>query len=221
MATIAKLSSDIFNNVAFSNLTVNKNRGKTVFINIPNLVRGNNIRLPALTSPYGLSTYVDEKAGTVSYSLDLSLTTETEEIFKTLDSKVLDAVAENSEEWLGRKYSREVLEEALYKPIVRKSKKPEYPSTIKIKIYANKDGTLAPKAFDLKKNPIKLEQLRKRQSVNTLVTVPSIWFIDNKFGVSIRLVQAQFDVENDLDRCMFEGDSDNGANDECDFEVDA
>lgn len=214
-----KLSSDIFNNVAFSNLTVNKNRGKTVFINIPNLVRGNNIRMPGLMAPYGLSTYVDEKSGSVSYSLDLSLTPEVEEIFKTLDSKVLDAVAENSEEWLGRKYSREVLEEALYKPIVRKSKKPEYPSTIKLKIYANKDGTLAPKAFDLKKNPIKLEQLRKRQSINTLVSVPSIWFIDNKFGVSVRLIQAQFDIENNLDKCMFDGDSEEETT-ECEFEID-
>lgn len=214
MATITKMSSTIFDNVSFSNLTINKNRGKTVFINIPNLVRGNNIRLPALVSPYGLGTYVDEKSGNVSYSLDLSLTPELEQIFNNLDSKVLDAVADNSEEWLGRKFSREVLD-ALYKPIVRKSKKPEYPSTIKLKIYANKDGTLAPKAFDMKKNPIKLEQLRKRQTVNTLISVPSIWFIDNKFGVSLRLIQAQFDIENDLDKCMFDADSETD-----DFEVD-
>lgn len=206
-STITKLNSTTFNDVTFSALSVNKNRGKTVYINVPNLTRGNNIKLPSLTAPYGLSTYVDEKSGTVSYSLDLSLTPETEAIFKELDSKILDAVAENSEEWLGRKYSREILQEALYKPIVRKSKKPEYPSTIKLKIYANKDGTLTPKAFDMKKNQIKLENLRKRQDVNTLVSIPSIWFIDNKFGVSVRLIQAQFDIENDLDKCMFDGDS--------------
>ena len=69
-------------------------------------------------------------------------------------------------------------------------------------------------------NPIKLEQLRKRTSVNTLVSIPSLWFIDNKFGVSVRLVQAQFDVENDLDKCMFDGDSASEVAAD-DFEVDA
>jgi hypothetical protein len=130
-----------------------------------------------------------------------------EAIFTELDEKVLTAVSDNSESWLGRKYSREVLAEALYKPSVRKSKKPEYPSTVRLKIYANPDGTLTPKAYDTTKKPIKLEQLRKGQNVRTMINIASIWFVDNKFGVSVRLQQAQFQVESDIDKCVFDDDA--------------
>lgn len=197
------ITANTLSTLKFSEMRTNKNRGRSVLLSteaLPKIF----VQLPQLRSPYGLSSFVDEKSGSVSYSLDLSLTPELEAIFTDLDDKVLTAVADNSESWLGRKYSREVLAEALYKPSVRKSKKPEYPSTVRLKIYANPDGSLTPKAYDTNKNPIKLEQLRKGQNVRTMINIASIWFVDNKFGVSVRLQQAQFQVENDMDTCVFD-----------------
>lgn len=201
------LTADTFKNLKFSDIRVNKNRSRAVYLSTPEMSKI-FVKLPELKAPYGLSTYVDEKAGTVSYSLDLSLTPEMEQIFSELDEKVLTEVADKSEQWLGRKYSRDILAEALYKSLVRKSKKPEYPSTVRLKIYCNLDGSLVPKAFDSQKNPIRLEQLRKGQDIKAVVNVASIWFIDNKFGVSLRLHQAQFAVQDDMDRCMFDDETD-------------
>lgn len=209
MAT-PKLTQDTFKNIKFSDIRTNKNRSRAVYMSTPDMPKI-FVKLPQLKAPYGLSTYVDEKAGTVSYSLDLSLTPELEQVFTDLDNRVLTEVAEKSEQWLGRKYSRDILGEALYKPLVRKSKKPEYPSTVRLKIYCNPDGTLVPRAFDDSKSPIKLEQLRKGQMVRAVVNLASIWFIDNKFGVSLRLHQCQFQVEDDLDRCMFDDDDEGSA----------
>ena len=137
------LTADTFKNLKFSDIRVNKNRSRAVYLSTPEMSKI-FVKLPELKAPYGLSTYVDEKAGTVSYSLDLSLTPEMEQVFSELDDKVLTEVADKSEQWLGRKYSRDILAEALYKSLVRKSKKPEYPSTVRLKIYCNLDGTLVP-----------------------------------------------------------------------------
>lgn len=199
------MTADTFKNLKFSDMRVNKNRSRAVYLSTPEMTKI-FVKLPEMKAPYGLSTYVDDKAGTVSYSLDLSLTPELEKIFTELDEKVLTEVADKSEQWLGRKYSRDILGEALYKPLVRKSKKPEYPSTIRLKIYSNMDGSLVPRAFDSENQSIRLEQLRKGQNVKTVANFASLWFIDNKFGLSLRLHQAQFQVQDDMDRCMFDED---------------
>ena len=86
------------------------------------------IQLPFMRSPYGLSAFTDEGTGRTTYSLDLSFdpdnaeAVELQEKLKELDDMIVNTVAENSKEWLGKEFNVAVLREALYKPIVRPGK---------------------------------------------------------------------------------------------------
>jgi hypothetical protein len=118
--------------VQFSKLRKNKNGGKAVYLNA-----GDNkklyIQFPFMRSPYGLSAFTDEGTGRTSYSLDLSFDPDNEEAMslhnklKELDDIIVNTVATNSKEWLGKEFNVAVLKEALYKPMVRPGKE-QYPS---------------------------------------------------------------------------------------------
>ena len=108
--------------VVFSKLRKNKNGGKTVYLN-----GGDNkklyLQLPFMRSPYGLSAFTDEGTGRTSYSLDLSFDSDNAEAMelhdklKELDNLIVETVAKNSKEWLGKEFNVAVLREALYKPL--------------------------------------------------------------------------------------------------------
>ena len=208
--------------IGFSKLRKNKNGGKTVYLN-----NGDNkklyLQLPFLRSPYGLSAFTDEGTGRTTYSLDLSFdpdNTEAMELhakFKELDDIIVNTVANNSKEWLGKEFNVAVLREALYKPMVRPNKEP-YPSTLKLKIATKPDGSFIPEAYNMKKEPTSLDTIEKGQKVMSIVDVSSIWFIDNKFGVTIRLQQVLIEQSTRLPSFAFQGvevdEEDGGAVDE-------
>jgi len=195
--------------VGFSKLRKNKNGGKTVYLN-----GGDNkklyIQLPFMRSPYGLSAFTDEGTGRTTYSLDLSFdpdNTEAMELqnkLKELDDIIVNTVAENSKEWLGKEFNVAVLREALYKPIVRPGKEP-YPSTLKLKIATKPDGTFVPEAYNMKREAVSLDTIEKGQKAMAIVDVSSIWFIDNKFGATIRLQQALLEQSSRLPSFAFQG----------------
>jgi hypothetical protein len=195
--------------VGFSKLRKNKNGGKTVYLN-----GGDNkklyIQLPFMRSPYGLSAFTDEGTGRTTYSLDLSFdpdnaeAVELQEKLKELDDIIVNAVAENSKEWLGKEFNVAVLREALYKPVVRPGKEP-YPSTLKLKIATKPDGSFVPEAYNMKKEAVSLDTIEKGQKAMAIVDVSSIWFIDNKFGATIRLQQALLEQSTRLPSFAFQG----------------
>jgi len=113
-------------------------------------------------------------------------------------------VAENSEEWLGKSFNVEVLKQALYKPMVRPGKE-QYPSTIKLKILAKPDGTFVPESYSMQKQSVPLDSIEKGQKAMAIVDLNQIWFIDNKFGVTIRLQQALFEQSVKLPSFAFQG----------------
>src|SRR5210317_2018122 len=123
--------------VTFSQLKKNKNGGKSVMLSQDNKKKL-YLQLPFLRSPFGLSAFTDETTNKTSYSLDLSFDKDNEsamelmEKLQGLDTRIIETVAENSKEWLGKQYNIDVIREALYKPIVRQGKE-EYPSTMKLK----------------------------------------------------------------------------------------
>ena len=95
--------------VIFSALKKNKNGGKSVV-----LTRSDKkklyLQLPFMRSPFGLSAFTDESTNKTSYSLDLSFDNDNEEAqelankLRELDEIILNTVATNSKEWLGKKY---------------------------------------------------------------------------------------------------------------------
>jgi hypothetical protein len=196
-------------NVQFSKLRKNKNGGKAVYLNA-----GDNKKLylqfPFMRSPYGMSAFTDESTGRTSYSLDLSFDPDNEEAMalheklKELDDIIVNTVAANSQEWLGKEFNVEVLKQALYKPMVRPGKE-QYPSTIKLKILTKPDGTFVPESYSMQKQPVPLDSIEKGQKAMAIVDLNQIWFIDNKFGVTIRLQQALFEQSAKLPSFAFQG----------------
>jgi len=164
--------------VQFSKLRKNKNGGKAVYLNA-----GDNkklyIQFPFMRSPYGLSAFTDEGTGRTSYSLDLSFDTDNEEAMalhnklKELDDIIVNTVAENSKEWLGKEFNVAVLKEALYKPMIRPGKE-QYPSTIKLKILTKPDGAFVPEAYSMQKQPVSLDTVEKGQRFGSSIT-SSVW----------------------------------------------
>ena len=195
--------------VGFSKLRKNKNGGKTVYLNT-----GDNkklyLQLPFMRSPYGLSAFTDEGTGRTTYSLDLSFDSdnadamELHDKLKELDDIIVNTVAENSKEWLGKEFNVAVLREALYKPMVRPGKE-QYPSTLKLKIATKPDGSFVPECYSMQKESVSLDMIEKGQKAMAIVDVASIWFIDDKFGVTIRLQQALLEQSTKLPSFAFQG----------------
>jgi len=198
------------NTVHFSKLRKNKNGGKTIYIN-----HGDNkklyIQCPKMRAPYGLSCYEDDSTKKCTYSLDLSFDEDNAEAsafkakLQALDERIIDHVTANSEELLGKKFAKEVFAEALYKPIVRKSSKPEYPDTFKIKILTNNDGGFIPECYNMQRQAVSLNTIGKGQKLYAIIDCVQLWFIDGKCGVTIRLTQCLLEEQQKLPSFAFQG----------------
>jgi hypothetical protein len=207
--SIQRSSDFTTSSVNFSKLRKNKNGGKAVYLNA-----GDNkklyIQFPFMRSPYGLSAFTDEGTGRTSYSLDLSFdpdNTEAMELhdkLKALDEIIVNTVAENSKEWLGKDFNVEVLKQALYKPMVRPGKE-QYPATIKLKVLTKPDGSFVPETYSMQKEQVSLDSVEKGQKCMAIVDFNQIWFIDNKFGVTIRLQQVLLEQSVKLPSFAFQG----------------
>lgn len=191
MATISKFTNFNASDVRFSEVKKNKMGGKAIYLSGSN---GGKLvyQLPMLKAPYGLSDFTDKASGKVSYSLDLSL--DDNDILTKLsafDERVLDFVASNCTACLGKEYKRDVIKEALHKPLVKASKA-GYAPTLKLKVATNTDGSFEPAAYTMDQVLTSVDKIGKGTMVHTIVEFSSIWFIDNKFGVSVRLQQVLF-----------------------------
>jgi len=206
---IQKFSEFNASNVSFSKLRKNKNGGKAVYLNSSDNKKV-FVQLPFMRSPYGLSAYTDEATGRTSYSLDLSFDADNVESAQFLESMtalddiVVNMVADNSKEWLGKKFNVAVLKEALYKPIVRPGKE-QYPATMKLKILTKSDGSFVPEAYNMQRESVSLDTIEKGQKVLAIIDINQIWFIDNKFGVTIRLQQVLLEQSEKLPSFAFQG----------------
>lgn len=206
---IQKYSDFSASNISFSKLRKNKNGGKAVYLNSSDNKKI-FVQLPFMRSPYGLSAYTDEATGRTSYSLDLSFDPDNAESvefcekMKELDELVVNMVAKNSKEWLGKSFNVAVLKEALYKPIVRPGKE-QYPATMKLKILTKSDGSFVPEAYSMQREQVSLDSVEKGQKVLAIIDLNQIWFIDNKFGVTIRLQQVLLEQSAKLPSFAFQG----------------
>jgi hypothetical protein len=191
--------------LVFSGLRKNTKGGKMVYVNLAGGVKA-HFELPTLRSPFGLSSYTDQNSGNVSYSLDLSLEDPiVAEKVKQIESVVLEHVVKNSEELLGKKYNEDVIRQALFKSCIRDSKDGKYAPTMKLKIMM-RDGKFVPEAYDSSRCMTTLDTLQKGQRVKTIVDFNQIWIIDNKFGLSVRLLQAMLFPTSELKGCAFGDD---------------
>ena len=204
--------------VVLSKMKKNKNGGKTVYIN----AQGNKklyLQLPFMRSPFGLSAFTDEATNKTSYSLDLSFDKDNEaatdlmEKLSALDAKIVETVAANSKEWLGKPYNIEVIKEALYKPLIRPGKD-DYASTIKLKLMTKPTGEFMAEAYNSAQQSIPVDSIEKGQKCMCIVDFNQIWFIDNKFGVSVRVSQVLCEQSTKLPSFAFQGVTQQAAGEE-------
>jgi hypothetical protein len=190
--------------VTFSDVRKNTKGGKVVYLNS---VIGQKLifQLPAMRAPFGLSEYKDESSGRVSYSLPLSLDKpEILEAFSNFDARVLDYITEHSEELLGKRMSREVISEGMYKSPVKPSSKEGYSPTLNLKVITNpKDGSIVTEAYNHQRQPVPLTTVEKGQSLNAIIELNQIWRTPAGVGVSVRVHQVLFAATNKLKPCAF------------------
>lgn len=200
--SVNKFSNFSVSDVKFSELKKNKMGGKAIYLNTQS---GGKLmfQMPQLKAPYGLSSFTDAASGKITYSLDLSLDdANVEQKFRDLDDSILDYVAEHAQEFLGKVYKKDVIREALYKPLVKPSKG-NYAPTLKLKVPTRPDGSFEPMAWTMDQKQTELDKLGKSTMVYTIININSIWFIDNKFGVSVRLEQVLFSPSSKLSSFAF------------------
>ena len=196
--TIRKIADFDVNSLTFSAVRKNDKGGRAVYLNSAG---GQKLlfQLPQMRAPFGLSEFTDKATGRTSYSLNLSLDDEKiRSVFQAIDQKILEFVVANSEACLGKKYSIDIMREALFKSAIKPGKD-SYAPTLQLKVLPGRDGKgYAVEAYNSAKQPVELATLEKGQGIITIIEINQIWFVDNKFGVSIRLQQALFAPLNKL-----------------------
>jgi hypothetical protein len=191
-------------NVTFSDVRKNAKGGKAVYLN---QAGGGKLifQLPQLRAPFGLSEYKDEASGRVSYTLPLSLDKpEVLAQFAALDERVLNFITDHSEEILGKKMSREVISEGMYKSPVKPSTKEGYAPILNLKVVTSlKDGSIATEAYNAQRQSVPLTDLEKGQALSAIIEINQIWRTPAGVGVSIRVHQVMFAPTNKLKPCAF------------------
>ena len=196
---VRRISDFDVSSVTFSAVRKNTMGGKVVYLN----GAGNTkllFQLPQLRAPYGLSSFTDSLSGKTTYSLSLSLDNpEIAQKFKDLDDKIVDFVHSNCVSCLGKQYKKDVMREALFKSCLVPGKG-EYAPTLKLKMLMSQSGVFTAEAYDASRKLVQLtpDSLEKGQGVMTIIEINQIWFIDNKFGVSVRLQQMMLAPTNKL-----------------------
>lgn len=215
--------------MTFSKFRKNKRGGGTLYINGPENKK-KYIQLPYMRAPFGVSSFTDDTTGNTSYSLNLSFDSndpalcEFQTKMEEFDNLICDMVAKNSKEWLGKQYNIAVIKEALYKPMVIQGKTvgdTTYSPTMKLKVMYNKNREeFESEAYNAARERIPVDSIEKNQKIMTIIDINQIWFIDNKFGVSMRFQQGIVEESQKLPSFAFQGLDDVGDDDDdgVDFE---
>ena len=173
------------NDIKLSSVRKNQNNGKTIYIN--NTSGGSVlIQLPKMRVPFGLGVY-EEAGKRPSYHISLSLSdSNVVSFFEKIDNYIIDYVAKNSEECLGKVMNETVIREALYTHMAKPANDSKYAPSLKVKILANSEGQFD-EIYDTNENVFDLKELQRGQEVEVIVKLASIWIVGTKFGVSVRL----------------------------------
>jgi hypothetical protein len=75
---------------------------------------------------------------------------------------------------------------------------------MKLKVMCdNKTGEFVPEAYNHQRDRVSLDSVEKGQKVLCIIDINQIWFIDNKFGVSVRLQQMLLEPSKKLPSFAF------------------
>ena len=172
------------------------------------------VQMPALRTPFGLSSMTDQATGRTSYTVPLSfdlgspVAEELVKVIADLDEKVVQHVHENCKTLMGKQHKIDILREGLYRPILTPSKDPEkYGPTLKLKVLQDRNtGDFVPEAYNNHKQPVDLDSLERGATAESIVEFVHAYVIDGKFGVSVRLSQIKMGASQKLAGYAFQDD---------------
>ena len=193
---LAKAHSFDTTKLSFSDVKTNKSGGKTVYINLNKNMFV--LQTPVMTLPFDLNIY--DKGDYPKYSLEGSFKDMEDdyrikgfyENMEKLDKLILSQAVKNSMSWLGKKKTNEEVVEALYTPIIKRSKDKEtgdydgkYPATMKFKL-PFWEGKTSYKMLSFKDDsPVDMAQeevFTKGSKVQAILKCGGIWMVNGKFG---------------------------------------
>ena len=182
--------------LSFNDVKTNQNGGKSVYISLDKSKFA--LQTPVMVLPYDMSVY--DKGDYPKYSIELSFRDMEDnyrvagfyERMEELDNLILDAAVKNSMKWFGKKKSNREIMEALYTPIVKRSRDKEtgeydgkYPSSIRIKL-PFWEGKKSYEILSFKDDsPLDVEQeevFNKGSKVQAIIKCGGIWVVNGKFG---------------------------------------
>ena len=196
-------------NIVFSDVKKNRNGGK--FVTLSSASGNLYLQLPSLRAPFGVNPPNDQVK---DYYLNLTLTPELEDKFRAIDERVLNYVHENSVALLNKQVDLNVMRDLLFTPIIRASKDPKYAPTIKVKASTGNGKNIAD-VYNSKREKVTIDDVTKGSSLETIIELSQIYFINGKFGVSMRLNQAKLSPSTRLTGYAFvDTKSDTGEEEE-------
>jgi len=204
------------NNIMYTSPKANPQGGKSV--NILNKQTKTGLRLSTpLMMTWGASDFVDEKTGVGNGKFDMSLQFPSEE-YKTEESSLFlknmqafqDKVKADalvySKEWFGKVHKSADIIDELFSPMLKypnlkgtrepdyskqpalKIKVPLWDGVWKCEIYDEEGEKLFPSSSNESITP--LDYLKKGANIAVLIQFGGIWFVNGKFSISWKLLQA-------------------------------
>lgn len=177
------------------------NRFLSVFYNKKKL----GVKLPKLRIPFDtkVSTF-----GSIELNLSLGANQDLIDKVEEIDRQIVAFAEEHG--W-------NTEEDTEYVPMLKKSSGNAYPPTIRVKIQV-KDGVIGSTFFDENKQEIEVkneeeicELLPKSTMVLTALECTGIWFMNGRYGISWKLVQARVEKPKPVEECLedlaFDSDS--------------
>ena len=171
---------------------------------------------PWLRAPFGLRAFEGKEGDAKNYALNISaravdpndqeMTDMWFNQWEQVDSLFTDHVVKHSKVALGKQYTesqREVVE-VLQTKVVKKGDDDEngvpYPSRLAPKVYADNDDPNKPGVvvYTDAQEPVEINSFEELENLLPkgvrvrLIIQPKLWFISGKFGISLRVLQVQF-----------------------------
>ena len=212
--------------LSFNDVKTKKNGGKSIYISLDKCKFA--LQTPVMTLPYDMSVY--DKGDYPKYSIELSFRDMEDnyriagfyERMEQLDNLILDTAVKNSMKWFGKKKSSREIMEALYTPIVKRSRDKEtgeydgkYPASIRVKLpFWN--GKKSYEILSFKEDtPLDVEQeevFSKGSKVQGIIKCGGVWIVNGKFGFTWSVAKVRVESNPTVKNYSFvEDDSDSDS----------
>jgi len=171
------------------------------------------VKTPKMFAPFGATNYNPNNVATMNNKFSVALSFKGEDtnqelaelktLLEKLDSLVIDHTCEEkdwSKQINKKKVSREVIESSYTRVLKEKEEDAKFPALFNLKAQISwKEGQpyVGTKVYNTQKESLDInfenfaEVLPKLTDMKCIFQVASVWFINKKFGLTLKLVQAK------------------------------